>query len=173
MNIENKICVCKFPIWMYDKDNREYFALPVEIADERGIQRTISDIEVTVKIDGQDVKFLAIPFDTVAERDIDIPEIEMVEHDIPIGLAGSDFITKNFVKLIWKKPTDEFTKKYEVQGHIVVAGCKHSETIKVDEEGTEKLKCTEKEIFSVLHPADEFLNQHIMDIEEIKYRGEI
>lgn len=165
---EQKICVCKFPIWMYDKDNKEYFAIPVEVAEERGIQRIESDIEVIVKIDDQDVKFLAIPFETASKRGIEIPEIEIVDHDIPIGLLGKDFITKQFVKLKWKKiDPDSYTKKYDIREHIVVAGCKLSDTLKEfdESEKKEKLKCTEKEIFDVLHPIDEFLNQHFMEIE--------
>ncbi len=169
MIVEQKICVCKFPIWMYDKDNKEYFAIPVEVAEERGIQRTESDIEVIVKIDDQDVKFLAIPFETASKRGIEIPEIEIVDHDIPIGLLGKDFITKQFVKVKWHKLNDDYTKKYDIREHIVVAGCKLSDALKnkvFDElEGKEQLKCTEKEVFSVLHPIDEFLNQHIMEIE--------
>lgn len=168
MIVEQKICVCKFPIWMYDKDNKEYFAIPVEVAEERGIQRIESDIEVIVKIDDQDVKFLAIPFETASKRGIEIPEIEIVDHDIPIGLLGKDFITKQFVKLKWKKiDPDSYTKKYDIREHIVVAGCKLSDTLKEfdESEKKEKLKCTEKEIFDVLHPIDEFLNQHFMEIE--------
>jgi hypothetical protein len=159
---------------MYDKDNKEYFAIPVEVAEERGIQRAESDIEVVVKVDDQDVKFLAIPFETARVRGIEIPEIDIVDHDIPIGLLGKDFITKQFVKVKWHKLNDklndEYTKKYDIREHIVVAGCKHSDALKNKEfdelEGKEKLHCTEKEVFSVLHPIDEFLNQHIMEIEQ-------
>lgn len=164
------ICVCKFPIWMYDKNNKEYFAIPVEVVNEKGIQirPDLGDTEVTVDIEGQDTKFLAIPFETVLERGIEIPEWEIVDYDIPVGLDG-EYITKQFTKLTWKKPAvDSYTKKYEVKGHIVIAGCKHSEAVKtVDDEGKDKLQCTEKEIYSVLHPMDEFLNEHIGDIDKI------
>lgn len=162
----SSICVCKFPIWMYNKDNKEYFAIPVDVAEEKGIQRQPVDLEVTVDIEGQDTQFLAIPFETVIERGIEIPKWELVDYDIPVGIGG-DYITKQFAKVTWKDPTDEYTKKYEVKEHIVIAGCKHSEASKIfDElEGKERLQCTEKEIFSVLHPVDEFLNEHIGDID--------
>jgi hypothetical protein len=170
---------------MYDKDNKEYFALPIDVVKERGIQiekgvenGLNGDLEIDVEIEGKPVKFLAIPFDTVKRRHIEIPEIEIVDHDIPIGLKG-DYITKQFTKVTWKKVTDEFTKKYDIKGHIVIAGCKPSETVKTgDEEGKDKdgeekfqhqkLQCTEKEIFSVLHPMEEFLEDHIGDIEEMR-----
>jgi hypothetical protein len=140
------ICVCKFPIWMYGKNNKEYFAIPVDVAEEKGIQQRadLGDLEIKVDIEGQDTKFLAV------------------------GLHG-EYITKQFAKVTWKKPAvDSYTKKYEVKGHIVIAGCKHSETSKMfdEAEGKEKLQCTEKEIFSVLHPIEEFLNEHIGDIEQ-------
>lgn len=171
------VCVCKFPIWMYDKDNKEYFAIPVDIAEEKGIQKQKEDLEITVEIEGKDVKFLAIPFETVEKRHIEIPEVEMIDYDIPIGLSG-DHITKQFTKVTWKKVTDEFIKKYEIKGHIVIAGCKHPETLididKIDKSingpGSDgnKLHCTEKEIFAVLHPMDEFLDEHFGDIETVK-----
>jgi hypothetical protein len=164
------ICVCKFPIWMYGKNNKEYFAIPVDVAEEKGIQQRadLGDLEIKVDIEGQDTKFLAIPFETVISRGIEVPEWELVDYDIPVGLHG-EYITKQFAKVTWKKPAvDSYTKKYEVKGHIVIAGCKHSETSKMfdEAEGKEKLQCTEKEIFSVLHPIEEFLNEHIGDIEQ-------
>lgn len=165
----SEVCICKFPIWMYDQNGKEYFAIPIEVVEEKDIKRLPVDLEVTVDIDGQPVKFLAIPFETVAERGIEVPEIEIVDHDIPLGIKG-DYITKQFTKVKWNKITDDsYTKKYDLRDHIVIAGCKRSDALKnkkFDElEGKEKLHCTEKEIFSVLHPMDEFLNEHFGEIE--------
>lgn len=163
------ICICNYPIWMYDEKGEEYFALPIEIAKERGIQirRDLGDLEIVVNRDDRDIIFLAIPFRTVKERNIEIPEIEIVDHDV---LVGQDIISKQFMKLTWQKIIDEVVKKYDLRGHVVVAGCKPSEMVKeleFDLLGKEKeiLRCSDKGIFTILHPMEEFLEKHILELK--------
>lgn len=179
------ICACNYPVWLYDKNNEEFFAIPVDVANEKGIQHRpdLGDFEIDINRDGQDIKFLAIPMKTISDKtrsrelglgdgtDI-IPEIEMVDHETVLSDGSS--IVRQFMKVVWLKVTDEFVKKYDVRGHIFVAGCKPSEIIKEKEfddlEGKEKevLHCSEKGIFVVLHPIDEFLEKHIVDLGTLK-----
>lgn len=169
----DETCVCNYPIWMYDENDEEYFALPIDVAEERGIQirKDLGDLEVIVNRDGRDIKFLAIPFKTVETRNIDIPEFETVDHDV---LVGNDVIVKQFLKVTWQKVIDEIVKKYDLRGHIVIAGCKPSEMVKElgfdDLLGQEKeiLRCSGKLIFVVFHPIDEFLEGHILELRNKK-----
>lgn len=175
------ICACNYPIWLYDKNNKEYFSIPVDIAKEKGIEYRpdLGDLEIVINRDGQDIKFLAIPMETMSESsssrglesDI-IPEIEMVDHESI--LSDGPTIVRQFMKVTWLKITDEFTKEYDVRGHIFIAGCKPFDMVKEKEfnhlEGEEKdvLRCSEKGIFVVLHPIDEFLDKHIIELESLK-----
>lgn len=173
------ICACNYPIWLYDKNDDEYFALPVDVAKDKGIihRPDLGDFEIVIVRDGSDIKFRAMPMKTMDSRgpefraeDI-IPESEMVDHEVM--LSDGSTIVKQFMKLKWVPTTDEFLKKYDVKGHIFVAGCKPSELVKekeVDLEGkeTEVLKCSEKGIFSVLHPIDEYLEKHIAELESLR-----
>jgi hypothetical protein len=169
------ICACNYPVWLYDKNNKEYFSIPFEVAEGKGIQYRpdLGDLEIVINRDSQDIKFLAIPMSTIEERGLqsEIPEIEMVDHET--NLSDGTAIVRQFMKIVWLKISDESTKKYDVRGHIFIAGCKPSDMIKekeLDLEGKEKevLHCSEKGIFVVLHPIDEFLEKHIVELENIK-----
>lgn len=172
-------CACNYPIWLYDKNDVEYFSIPVEIAKEKGIEHRpdLGDFEIAINRDGQDIKFLAIPMKTISESsrglesDI-VPEIEIVDHESI--LSDDSSIVRQFMKVVWLKVTDEFVKKYDVRGHVFIAGCKPSDIVKEKEfdhlEGKEKevLQCSEKGIFAVLHPMDEVLEKHIVELESLK-----
>lgn len=154
------ICACNYPIWFYDKNNEEYFGIPVEIANEIGIrtQKELGDLEVTINRDDQDIKFLAVPFKGIAERGVDIPDIEIVDHE-------SDGVVKQFMKVtIIKIEKGTYTKKYEVKGHIFVAGCELSETNDSDK-SEEAPKCIDKLVYEILHPIDEFIEKHIVELK--------
>lgn len=177
------ICSCLFPVWIYDnaKDDEEYFALPVEVIEERGIQirEDLGDLLIDIKRDGRDIKFLAIPFKSIEKygrKDVEesVPEIEMVDHEIV--LSDGSHLVKQFMKVTWQKITREDSEKYhikeyDIRGHIFSAGCEYSDVIKElefdDLLGKEKevLKCTEKDIYVVLHPINEFLEQHIVELK--------
>lgn len=169
------ICACNYPVWLYDRNDVEYFSIPVEVAKEKGIEYRpdLGDLEVVINRDGQDIKFLAIPMKTISERGLEseIPEIEMVDHESI--LSDGSIIVRQFMKVVALKITDEFVKKYDVRGHIFVAGCKPSEIVKEKEfdyfgKKSEVLRCSEKGIFTVLHPIDEFLEKHILELESLK-----
>lgn len=170
------ICACNYPIWLYDKNGVEYFSIPVEIAKERGIEYRpdLGDLEIVINRDEQDIKFLAIPMETISKRGLEseIPEIEVVDHESI--LSDGSTIVRQFMKVVWLKITDELVKKYDIRNHIFIAGCKSSEMIKEKEfdyfgKESEVLRCSDKGIFTVLHPIDEFLEKHIVELESIKY----
>lgn len=169
------ICACNYPIWLYDKNNEEYFSIPVDVAKEKGIEYRpdLGDLEIVINRDEQDFKFLAIPMKTISERGLEsiIPEIEVVDHESI--LSDGSTIVRQFVKVVWTKITDEIVKKYDVKGHIFIAGCKSSEMVKEKEfdyfgKENEVLRCSDKGIFVVLHPIDEVLEKHIVELESIK-----
>jgi len=176
-------CACNYPVWLYDKNDEEYYALPVNVANDKGIVRRpdLGDFEIVINRDGQDIIFLAMPMKTLNSssrgRDPEfriediIPESKMVDHEVM--LSDGTTIVKQFMKLIWVPTTDEFLKKYDVKGHIFVAGCKPSGLVKekiTDLEGkeVEVLKCSEKGIYSVLHPLDDYLEKHILELESLR-----
>ncbi len=191
---EEEICICLIPVWMYDENDKEYYSLPVQTirAQNIRIRPDLGDVEVTLKREGRDIKFIAMPFETLKERGIEVPQSEMVDHEVP--LSDGTYITKPFMKLTWQKILNfcgltgsnsigsstgsdstgsdcYHIRKYDVKGHIVSAGCHLSETIKekkFDEiEGKEKevLRCAnDKDIYVALHPIDEFLESHIEEI---------
>jgi len=161
------ICGCLYPIWIYDADGKEYFAIPAEIGRDIGMikQENLGDIEVTINRDDQDIKFLAIPCADIIERGIDIPDIEMVDHEY----SG---VIKQFMKVTWMRAgSGTYTKEYEVREHIFIAGCEFSDTIKRSEfdanssdKENETLKCVDKSVYAILHPIDEFVDKHIVEL---------
>lgn len=165
---ESDICICHYPKWVYDKYDKEYYAMPLSILERSGVKKQKGDIEFSLELDEKIVKFLAVPFDeNFGKRGIPVPDVEMVYHDVAVG---HDIISKQFMQLTWEKLNDKHYKKYDVKSHFVLAGCETSDTSKVfDElEGKEILMCENKEVYKALHPIDEFLGQHILELESIK-----
>lgn len=170
MEIEKDICICHYPVWAYDKYNNEWYGLPAIILERMGITKQKGDIEFILERDGVNVNFIAVPFSEVGTRGIPVPENDIVYHDVKIG---NDIVSKQFTKLTWQKPDGKHFKKYEVRDHYAVAGCEPSETYReseYDNEGKEKevLKCVNKDVFEVLHPIDEFINMHVLELEKLK-----
>lgn len=69
---------------------------------------------------------------------------------------------EEYMSVLWKDPENAYTKKYIVNGHIVIAGCEATINGK-------EIKCRDKELYVVLHPIDEWINYHIIEISQ-KYR---
>lgn len=165
---DSDICICNYPKWVYDKYDKEYYAMPLSILDQSGVKKQKGDIEFPLELDGNIVKFLAVPFTEVGNRGIPVPDIEAIYHDVSVG---NDIISKQFMELTWQNLDGKHYKKYDIKNHLILAGCEASETSKqFDElEGKEVLVCTnKKEIYKALHPIDEFLEKHILELESIK-----
>jgi hypothetical protein len=101
--------------------------------------------------DGKEITFLAMPLEVLEEDNRfgydNIPDMEVVETESLTGIIGQ------YMKVTWKKAHSE-TKKYDVVGHIVIAGC---------EEGA--LQCDTKNIYEVYHPVDEWIKDHIVELK--------
>jgi len=87
-----------------------------------------------------------------------MPEDEDFRRPINIELIEKD--NKEYVAVTWKKPTDyDHLKSYEVNDHLVFAGCSNDNT-KV-EDG--QMKCDRKDLYVVLHPVREWLKDHVIE----------
>lgn len=113
--------------------------------------------------DGNDVEYLAMPVEVIKDGDIPVPDIDVQETE------GLDGITRYYVVVKWQqiKP-GMHVKKYDVVGHIVEAGCELSETEK-GEDG--HLQCTSKNIYTVYHPIEEWIDKHVVELTPEKKAG--
>lgn len=108
---------------------------PLMISDER------EDTEVS---------YLAFPDEFIDEMEgeIIVPNIMLKE------LEGLDGITRQYIEVQWKETKIDNVKKYDVNGHIIYAGCDENE-----------LQCDRKSVYRVLHPLEEWVNYHIVVIK--------
>lgn len=125
------ICVCRYPIMLTDKR------------------------------DGLDNEFICIPVEIIDGENIPTPQIELVKEDSLLFdeslrkfIKENDFDnkTKEWIVVKWNKPSN-VTKKYNVNNHIVIAGCPE-----------DQLECDSKSIYEVYHPVDEWYSDHMMEI---------
>lgn len=115
---------------------------------------------VTDKRDGQEIEYLAMPLEIIEGGEIPVPDIE-IQHT-----EGLDGIFRDYVAVKWKDITpDLHVKKYDVVGHVVFAGCGLSEALK-GENG--HIHCDAKSIYMVLHPLEEWAENHIIEISPNK-----
>lgn len=102
---------------------------------------------------GDKVEYMSIPEDVFDEMGcIRMPELEVIEEE------GFDGKLHKYMGVIWKDPKDATTKKYDVNDHIVIAGCDGV----VD---GKKMSCKKKELYVVLHPIEEWKEHHIVKIK--------
>ncbi len=115
---------------------------------------------VTDKRNDQEIEYLAMPLEVIEGGDMPVPDIEVQNTE------GLDDIVRQYVAVKWKDITpDLHIKKYDVVGHVVFAGCEVSETLKGEDGG---LKCDAKSIYMVLHPFEEWIENHMIEISPIK-----
>jgi len=107
--------------------------------------------------DGKGIEYLAMPIEAIKGGDMPVPDIEYEETE------GFDGIVRGYIAVKWQKIKDgAIVKKYDVVGHIVTAGCQPEEA-STGEDG--KLVCDEKNIYVVLHPVEEFVERHIIELK--------
>lgn len=105
------------------------------------------------KRDGQDIEYISMPLEVLDSGFGDqLPEMEVVKAESLSGTVGQ------YMKVIWQEPHTK-TRKYDVRGHIVVAGC--SEDV---------LTCDAKNIYEVYHPIDEWIKDHTFELEGIELK---
>lgn len=89
--------------------------------------------------DGQEHLYLSIPYEIITDGVLPIPEISLTEK-------------KDYVRVKWKEP-ENGAKKYDKNGHIVVAGCPE-----------DQLTCDSKNIYDVYHPVEEWYSDHVIEL---------
>jgi hypothetical protein len=140
------ICSCLYPLHIVDKrdggenDPIEYLAFPQEVIDELGIDDDNGNGDSSSN----------------GYRKFKIPKIKFTRE------KGLDGIEKDWVKVIWASSLNATTKKYDVNGHVIVVGCDLPVKCKTGHKC--KVKCEEKEVYEVLHPLDEWHGHHIVEI---------
>lgn len=93
------------------------------------------------------IEFISLPLEIFSEDDlVQIPSISEKKDE-----------KGDWIEVKWKDTVHEGVKSYDVAGHIVYAGCDES-----------KLECDIKNIYSVMHPKDEWMNYHIIDMDVTK-----
>lgn len=100
--------------------------------------------------DGSETEYYALPIQVISnemEGQPFVPDMETVETESLTGIIGT------YMKVIWKQPPP-WAKKYDVAGHIVVAGCEEDTRV-----------CDAKGIFEVYHPIDEWIQGHIIELK--------
>ncbi len=115
---------------------------------------------VTDKRNDQEIEYLAMPLEIIDGGEMPVPDIEVQDDD------GLDGVVRRYVAVKWKDITpDLHVKKYDVVGHVVYAGCELSTALK-GENGN--LHCDTKSIYMVLHPLEEWAENHMIEIPPIK-----
>lgn len=112
-------------------------------------------LHVIDKRDGDEIEYLAFPDEYIDDMDgvIKVPKFEVVKEE------GFDGKIHEYMGVMYKDPLEATTKKYEVNNHIVIAGCDS----KVSEDG-KKLQCKKKELYVVFHPLEEWQENHVVEL---------
>lgn len=101
---------------------------------------------------GQNIEYLALPTEVIHGEMGGEPFEPIMDTYETEGLDG---IIRLYMAVVWKEPDHDGIKKYDVKGHIVYAGC-----------SLEDLQCDTKSIYAVLHPIDEWLSHHIIELKK-------
>lgn len=103
---------------------------------------------VTDSRDGEDKVFVSLPLEILDGTEVPIPDIEVVEE--------KDFNDKmaKYMMVKWQSIVPKNTKRYNVNEHIVLAGCPE-----------DQLSCDTKSIFAVYHPIDEWNAYHMIELK--------
>jgi len=100
--------------------------------------------------DGDKNTYWGMPDDELDDGEFKIPKLDYVEQE---GVE--------YVAVIWEDPKDATIKSYEVNGHLVYAGCAYEDLKK---SGNKKV-CKEKMLFVVLHPKEEWNSYHVRNFK--------
>ena len=101
---------------------------------------------------GKAIEYLAIPTEVI-RNDMGGEPFEPVINTVET--EGLDHVIRMYMAVVWKEPDHDGIKAYDVAGHIVYAGC-----------SLENLQCDTKSIYVVLHPIDDWLSHHIIELKK-------
>jgi len=105
-------------------------------------------IMITDKRFGGSDTFISIPLEILDGIEVPIPDMEVTDE------VGFDNITYKYMKVKWQDVIPVNAKRYNVNDHIVMAGCQE-----------DQLSCDTKSIFSVSHPLDEWNKDHTIELK--------
>lgn len=91
-----------------------------------------------------------MPDDEIDNEKFTIPEISEITKD-----------RKNYIAVMWADPEGADVKSYEVNDHLVYAGCSFAEKLKKGG----KMVCKDKSLYIVLHPKLEWESYHIRELK--------
>lgn len=100
--------------------------------------------------DGDETTYWSMPDDELDSGKFEIPKLDYTTKD-----------EKEYVVVMWNDPEGADMKSYEVNEHLVYAGCKFGDKLKRGG----KMVCKEKELFLVLHPKEEWETYHIRNLK--------
>lgn len=107
---------------------------------------------ITDKRFGSSDVFISIPLEVIGDGiEIPIPDMEIVDE------IGFDNIKRKYMRVRWQDDIPSWAKRYNVNDHIVIAGC-----------AEDKLSCDTKSIFEVFHDVNEWNEYHMIDLSEEK-----
>jgi hypothetical protein len=98
---------------------------------------------------GSSDTYISIPLEVTDGVEVPIPDMEVVDE------IGFDNIKQKYMKVKWQELIPTWAKRYNVNEHIVIAGCQESE-----------LSCGSKSIFAVFHPISEWNEIHMIELNE-------
>lgn len=101
------------------------------------------------------VDFMSVPIGIFTDREFRLPRIER------IVLNDTDGNPMNCIAVHWKELDHENISTYDVNNHLVIAGCDPSRMSMKDG----MLVCNVKDIYTVFHPEEEWDSYHIVDID--------
>lgn len=107
--------------------------------------------------DSESVEYVSLPLEIADDGIFYIPTIEYIKTE------GLDGIIRDYVSVIWKKPADIDVSAYDVDGHVVIAGCEYPEEALENER---QRSCDKKSIFVVMHPMNEWIERHIIHLSQ-------
>jgi len=108
--------------------------------------------------DGSIVEYIALPTELVKGGDMPVPSIDIVDTE------GVDGVKRKYAAVQWQELNHTNVKEYEVSGHTVIVGCESSAVSMQDGE----MKCDSKSMYIVLHPFDEWVDNHFVQLPQSK-----
>jgi hypothetical protein len=107
-------------------------------------------IMITDKRFGDSNIYMSMPLEILGGMaELPLPDMEIVDE------IGFDNIKHKYMKVKWQDVIPSGAKRYNVNEHIVIAGCQE-----------DQLSCDSKSIFAVSHPIEEWNENHMIELKE-------
>jgi len=130
--------------------------MPDDEIDDKNLEEQTTKLILKKLKEVQLTELTSDELDTIVEeikninKNFSIPKLDYTERD-----------GKEYVVVLWEDPEGADLKSYEVNDHLVYAGCSFGDKLKRGG----KMVCKEKELYMVLHPKDEWESYHIRNLK--------